>query len=254
MKWSLVMVGPAPTDLDDVMTAARADRAATPATPEAVGDLLRDPETNGLLVLGNDADLAATVETMLTTGRDVPVALIPRVNSDLLRMFGLSRMGVLGRLQTGGPYRADLGWITIGGVRRPFVAHVTASSRRPFGGLHPPARLGVSTDRRSYRLDGWWMAVANSQHVAGRNIAPKAALMDGELDVQVFGGSVTARLRLLRLAKRGLHLRHRAVWRRSVESCSVSIPDHWRVEADGVPVGTGPFEVVVDRGAFALWV
>ena len=215
---------------------------------------MSEPGTEGLVVVGDDADLAAVIGFMLSAGGDLPVALVSRGDSDLLAMFGLKRADIVSRLQTGSRYRADLGRVRIDGTERPFVTHVTTAPRRTLGFVGPSAAVAVSTSRRSHRLGAWWIAACNAQHVAGRTIAPKAALTDGEIDIQVFGGSILARARIQRLARRGLHLSHPAVWRRSSASCSVVAPEHWGIEVDGIEVGTGAWEVAVEAGAFDFWI
>jgi hypothetical protein len=253
MKWSVVVAGAAPADLAAVLTEAQADSEPTPTSPVAVTELCTRPTTSGIVVVGTDADLAGIVSIMRSCGRDLPLSLIPTAGSDLLAMFGLDRAGVIGRLQSGGPYRTDLGLARVDDVVTPFVTHVTAG-RRTHRSLLRSDAVAITTPRRSYPLTAWWVIAANAQHHRGRTIAPKAALTDGEFDIQVFGGSGLTRLRLQRLVNQGLHLRDRAVWRRSVSSVSVEVPAGWTVAADGVPTGSGPFEVSIEAQAFDLWV
>lgn len=254
MKWSVVVAGSSPADLDIILSEAQATSDVPSASAEDVADLCQRPTTVGILVVGSDADLARVASAMHGSGRDFPLALIPNTRSDVLAMFGLDRKGAIGRIQSGSPYRADLGRVRIGDAVRPFVAHVAASDRRSRRLLLRSDPVVITTARRSYQLAGWWIVVANAQHHAGRTIAPKTALSDGELDIQVFGGSARSRLRLRRLTKRGLHLRDRALWRRSVASCSADIPAGWAVSVDGVATGFGPFEVSTGTQAFDLWV
>jgi len=254
MKWSLIVAGEPPNDLDTIAAEAGSDRPAAPRTAEAVAGLVSEAGTEGLVVVGTDADLATVVEFMLSAGGDLPVALVSRGDSDLLPMFGLERSKVVARLQTGGRYRCDLGWVTIDGTRRPFVTHVTAASQRGPGALGPSADVVLVTNRSSHHGHAWWIVACNAQHVGGRTVAPKAALTDGKIDIQMFGGSALARARLRRLSRRGLHLTHPAVWRRSVTSCAVVAPAHWGIKVDGIAAGSGAWEVAVEAGAFDLWI
>jgi diacylglycerol kinase family enzyme len=252
MNWSVVVAGAAPADLQTILTEAQAVAAPTLASPEAVAELCTRPNTSGILVIGGDGDLARIVSILRSSGRDLPLSLIPNSRSDLLAMFGLDRTGAIRRIQSGSPYRADLGQVLVDAAIRPFVAHVEASDSHHR--LRRSDAVVITTARRSYQLEAWWVVAANAQHHAGRTIAPRAAVTDGELDIQVFSGSVLTKLRLLRLTRRGLHLRDRALWRRSVSSCSVDIPAGWAVTADGVFAGFGGFEVSIDAHAFDLWV
>jgi len=255
MRWSLIVAGQPPSDLDAIVAAAESDGTAVPRTAQAVDVLVSEAATDGLVVVGTDADLAAVVGFMQSAGGDLPIALVSRGDSDLLAMFGLKRADVVSRLQTGGRYRSDLGRVTIDGAERPFVTHVTAGSRRALGSLGPSADVTIITNRKSHHHNDAWRVVAcNSQHVAGRTIAPKAALTDGRIDIQVFGGSILTRNRVHRLSRRGLHLNHPAVWRRSTAMFSVVTPPHWEIRVDGIAAGSGPWEVVVQADAFDLWI
>jgi len=254
MKWSVVLAGPPPPDLDTILSSAQEPSDPTPDSLEAVTELCAAPTTTGILVVGADADLARVVTVMRSAGKDLPLSLIPNQRSDLLTMFGLNRARAIARIQSGSAYRADLGQVRIGDTIRPFVAHVAATGSRRSRLLSRREAVVITTPRRAYELAGWWVIAANAQHLAGRTIAPKAALTDGQLDLQVFGGSVLTRLRLMRLAKRGLHLRDSSLWRRSVSSGLAEIPERWAVTVDGVPAGFGPFEVSTEALAFDLWV
>lgn len=254
MRWSLIVAGQPPSDLEAIAAAADSDRTTAPRTHQAVDVLVSEAATEGLVVVGTDADLAAVVGFMLSAGGDLPIALVSRGDSDLLTMFGLKRADVVSRLQTGGRYRSDLGRVTIDGTERPFVTHVTAASRRVLGSLGSSADVTVVTNRGSHHHDAWRVVACNAQHVAGRTIAPKAALTDGRIDLQVFGGSFLARTRIQRLSKRGLHLNHPAVWRRSTPLCSVVTPPQWKIRVDGIAAGSGAWEVAVQADAFDLWI
>jgi hypothetical protein len=254
MKWSVVVAGPPPPDLDTILSSSQELTNPTPASLEAVTDLCAAPTTAGILVVGTDADLARVVSVMRSAGRDLPLSLIPNHRSDLLAMFGLTREGAIARIQSGSTYRSDLGEVRIGDTVRPFVAHVAATALRLSRLLPRRESVVITTPRRAYELSAWWVIAANAQHLAGRTIAPKAALTDGQLDLQVFGGSVLTRLHLKRLARRGLHLRNASLWRRSVSSGYAEIPTRWAVTVDGVPAGFGPFEVSTEALAFDLWV
>ncbi len=255
MRWSLIVAGQPPSDLEAIASAADSDRTAAPRTAQAVDVLVSEAATEGLVVVGTDADLAAVVGFMLSAGGDLPIALVSRGDSDLLAMFSLKRADVVSRLQTGGRYRSDLGRVTIDGTERPFVTHVTAASRRSLGSLGSSADITIITSRRSHHHhDAWRVVASNAQHVGGRTIAPKAALTDGRIDIQVFGGSFLARTRIQRLSRRGLHLNHPAVWRRSTAFCSVVSPPQWKIRVDGIAAGSGPWEVSVQADAFDLWI
>ncbi|MFQ5426335.1 MAG: hypothetical protein ACE5EV_04565 [Gaiellales bacterium] len=167
-------------------------------------------------------------------------------------MFGHRRSDMIGRLSGGVAYPADLGIATHADGSVPFIAHSVASRH---GGLkrtgRQSAEVHIELARRSYAIDAWAVVAANTQHLGPYTIAPKAAVTDGELDLQGLGGR---RRRLLRTARRGLHLTSAASWRRSTRSAVIDVPAKWVIAADGIPVARGPFEVSVIEHAFDLWI
>jgi diacylglycerol kinase family enzyme len=210
-------------------------------------------DATGIAVIGTDSDLAHTALQLMETDRRLPIALIPTGESDLLRMFGLNRDRMLARLETGAPYATDLGMCHISASHHPFVGSVCARPTR-WRRLVSTAAVSVDLRGRTHDLDAWEVVVANAQHVDGQTIAPRAAVMDGTLDVQVFGGPPTRRPAVRRFRRTGLHLRSGHVWRRSAPTFAISVPASWRIAADLVAVGTGSFSVEIAPGAFDLWI
>ena len=108
----------------------------------------------------------------------------------------------------------------------------------------------VTLDGRAWEGKAITVVLANGQFFGGgMNIAPKALLADGELDVQIFSGPRRMAFSVMPKVKRGLHLRHPAVRRRSAATIEVVGPDEWPVEADGEIVGRGPVRVTTIPGA-----
>jgi diacylglycerol kinase (ATP) len=102
----------------------------------------------------------------------------------------------------------------------------------------------VTLDGRVWEGQAITVVLANGQFFGGgMNIAPKALLADGELDVQIFSGPRRMAFSVMPRVKRGLHLRHPAVRRRSASTVEVVGPAEWPVEADGEIVGRGPVRV-----------
>lgn len=254
MKWRAVTSGRHPDDLPWILDTAESDHAPAPLTVEAVKSLAAHSGTEGLIVLGDDPDLARLGALVADLELRLPIALIPNGDSDVLRMFGLTRDSVLSRLQSGSVYPVDLGQLTIGSSKSAFVGHVTAAPPLWQRAMLRDVEVVVTTSRGTSRIGSASIVVANTQYVAGRCLAPKAALTDGVVDIQSTGGSLLSRFRARRLAERGLHLRLRSVWRRSARSCEIDVPVGWQVSADGVRVGRGSFEIAVRPRAFRLWI
>ena len=72
------------------------------------------------------------------------------------------------------------------------------------------------------------------------NVAPRALLVDGKWDVQVFQGPRRHAFSVMPRVIRGLHLDHRRVRRFSAATFTLDCPDGWPIEADGELLGTGP--------------
>lgn len=200
-----------------------------------------DVAAAGIAVIGGDADLAAVALARLDAGRRVPLALLPAAGSDLLRMFAKPQSD----LADGAPYPSDLGMCSHGDSITPFVSHLTGRSR-----IGRTAAFTI-TAHRTWEVRGWRCVVANAQHLRGRAVAPRAALMDGELDIQIHGG---ARRRIRGLTRHGLHLAEPGVWRRSLGSAEIALPSPWRLAADGRDIGAGSCSVRTEVAAFDLWI
>ena len=94
MRWAPVLAGPKPKDLAHILAAAQSTLDPVPHDPGSVAQVLAEPGTAGLVVIGDDAALASVVSTMRSVGVDVPIALVPSRTSDLLRLFGLHRTSI----------------------------------------------------------------------------------------------------------------------------------------------------------------
>ena len=92
--------------------------------------------------------------------------------------------------------------------------------------------------------------VANGQFFGGgMNIAPRASLADGRLDLQVFAGPRRKAFTVMPRVLRGMHLQHKNVRRFTGQTATIDIPEDWPIEADGELLGTGPISVSVQAAA-----
>jgi diacylglycerol kinase (ATP) len=116
-----------------------------------------------------------------------------------------------------------------------------------------PAADVTLEGRRSYQGRALAVILANGQYFAGGwNIAPKAALMDGLLDVQVIDVPKTAAPRLVPKLIRGLHLTERGVRRLTLDKVRLETDVPWPVEADGDYLGNTPLVASVLPAAVDL--
>lgn len=116
----------------------------------------------------------------------------------------------------------------------------------------PRVKVEVTTARP---VAGEALAVifANAQFFAGGwNVAPKALLVDGELDVQVITAYKRQALSLVPKVIKGVHLSDPSVIRRSAAAFELVTEVPWPVEADGDLVGFTPIRVNTIRGAVRL--
>jgi len=205
----------------------------------------------GWVFVGTDHSLAAFAVT--TPG--VPVLFAPVGGSDLMRMFSLGGEDIAERTSSGVEYPCDLGIVEHSGGSTPFIGHLVASGT---GGLPrwtarrrhlSVTRAGRTTTYRSHGL-----VIANAQHIGDRTVAPRAALMDGRLDLQILGGHAGQRAQIARSIRRGHHAASRQVVRRSVAEVAFVLPDQWRVTTDGTRLMDRPNRVRIAPAAFGLWV
>jgi YegS/Rv2252/BmrU family lipid kinase len=114
-------------------------------------------------------------------------------------------------------------------------------------------RVRVVTERRTVEADALAIVLANGQFFGTNlNIAPKATLVDGVLDVQVFSCSRLQAIPIVRKARHGLHLRHPAVTRFSAADIEITTHRPWPIEVDGDYLGETPVRVRVLPGALRI--
>ncbi|MGH9167949.1 MAG: diacylglycerol/lipid kinase family protein, partial [Acidimicrobiia bacterium] len=113
--------------------------------------------------------------------------------------------------------------------------------------------IELQAGARAYRGAATNVVLANAQYFGGgMNIAPRANLVDGRLDIQIFTGPKREAVTLIPRIRRGLHLTHPSVRRLSAEEFTLRSDRPWPVEADGEPVGETPLSGRVLAGAIRL--
>jgi YegS/Rv2252/BmrU family lipid kinase len=94
------------------------------------------------------------------------------------------------------------------------------------------------------------IVVANGQYFGGgMNVAPRASVADGVLDLQVFRGPRRKAFTVMPRVIRGMHLTHKNVRRLTGGTVEIEVPADWPIEADGEVLGTGSISVSVLPGA-----
>ncbi len=234
-----------------------------------------------LAVVGGDGTVGLAVDTLLGANPAEPplLGVLPGgTGCDLLRMFGISQdLDEASRHLLGdGEYLMDVGTIEGEWGRRRFVnvaqAGVGAAAAesaprlpRSLGSLRyslafaarlprfPACEVELTSPGRSHRGPALAAIFANAQFFAGGwNVAPKASVVDGLVDVQIIEARKLQAPALVPKIVKGLHLGHPAVRRLSLATFRLGTEVPWPVEADGDYLGNTPVLVDVDRGAVRL--
>lgn len=232
-------------------------------------------------VAGGDGTISLVVDELMRCELSEPpvLAVLPTGSgSDFVRPFAIAQSveGAMHHLSGTTDYPIDVGFVEGEWGTRAYVnvaqagllaSTVAAASRYPrlVGGLkYPvafwstlprfrPTEIQLTTDRRSYEGLALVMLAANGQFFGGGfNVAPKAALMDGILDVQVFNAQRRQALELFPKVRRGLHLRHKSVRRFRSRQFELTTAEPWLFEVDGDVLGVGPVRGWVDQGRLLL--
>jgi diacylglycerol kinase (ATP) len=254
-------------------------------SPSAAGvaDLVQAGVAAGhdkLLVAGGDGTVNLVVNALLTEGSDVTLGVLPAgTGCDLVRTFGIPQdiEGAARHLVGDETYTIDAGFVR-GPWGTRYFANVAslglgAAVVRIADGL--PAILGAARYKigvwpalarfrktpfalttESRRIDGvaTLVVLANAQFFGGgMNVAPKASLVDGKLDVQVFTGPKRNAVVLQPRVSRGTHLTHKAVRRLSAPTVIIELARPWEVEVDGEYLGSASrIEAGVVPGALRI--
>ena len=263
-----------PADVLEVDGLARLKEAVTEAA---------DTDRRQLVAVGGDGTVNAVLNEIMAHRWQAPplLGILPTgTGCDLLRTFGigpdLDRAAA--RLVEGAPYPVDVG-LAIGEWGRRYFLNVasagaTASAARTAQRI--PGRLGsfryvaavaaslpswrrvetrVDVGRREFSGPALAVVVANAQFFGGGfNIAPRASMADGLLDVQV----ITSRRRevaaLMRKARGGDHLAEPGVRRFVAPEARIETDEPFPVEVDGEPIGRTPLLVRLQAGCLRLMV
>ncbi len=240
-----------------------------------------DGLADGMALVGGDGTFNLAVNTLLTkTELDQPLlGIIPAgTGSDLIRTFGLPQdpIASVRHLVSGNEYTIDIAYVEGQWGKRYFanVAQIGAGAaaaesapsfprslgkaRYPlaFAGRlprFPKANVVIETEKRRYESEALAVIMANAQFFAGGwNVAPRATLIDGVLDIQVINAAKAQAPVLVPKIIRGTHLKDRSVRRFQAARFSVEASEPWPLEADGDFVGNAPLSGEVVPAAVRL--
>jgi diacylglycerol kinase (ATP) len=278
-KW-LVLVnsaaGSTPTGPDAVRNALDAVGAGyemvVPGSRAETEAALSDGAYRGFsrfAVVGGDGTVNLAVNTLLGLGLDgaPTIGVLPAgTGCDLLRTFALPQdlAGAARHLVTDDTYEIDVvtlegAWglryfvnVAQVGVGAAAVETSTHLSRRLGAARYPlafalrlprfpRAQVTVTTEKRSYHADALAVIIANAQFFAGGwNVAPRATLIDGVVDLQTISAKKTQAPALVPKVIKGTHLSDPSVRRFSAAEFRIETDPVWPLEADGDLVGNTP--------------
>jgi YegS/Rv2252/BmrU family lipid kinase len=218
--------------------------------------------------VGGDGTANLVVNGLLAAPWKRPpvLAILPAGSgSDFIRTFALPKKleAAASHLVTDEVYPCDIGVVEGSFGSRYFLnavnvgvaaASVRIAERLPrqLGGVRygagfwitlagfPAAGIHLEVDGREFMGPAITVVIANGQYFGGgMNVAPRASVMDGKLDIQVFSGPRRQAFTVMPRVMRGLHLHHRGVRRFEGAEFHLRCPDGWPIEADGEMLGVG---------------
>lgn len=275
-RW-LVIVNPAagrkttPTeDVRDALTSAGVDaEIVVPDSREETITVIETAAHDGkthFAVAGGDGTTSLAINALMPLGLDVApvIGVLPTgTGCDLLRTFGMPQdlMGAARHLATEETYAIDVATLEGSWGTRYFVnvaqvgagaaaAETAPKLTRKMGSIRYPLAFGVRlprfpyakvtvvTERRTYESEALAVVMANAQFFAGGwNVAPKATLVDGVLDMQIINASKARAPAIVPKIIKGTHLTDPAVRRFEAAEFSIETEPTWPLEADGDSVG-----------------
>jgi YegS/Rv2252/BmrU family lipid kinase len=232
-------------------------------------------------VVGGDGTVNLAVNALLELdlGFRPVIGVLPAGSGcDLLRTFGLPQdlAAAAAHLATEDVYDVDVAslegeWglryfinVAQAGVgaaaaqTAPLMGRWLGSARYPMAFAarlprFPRAHVRVTTERRTIESEALAVILANAQFFAGGwNVAPKATLVDGVLDIQVINCRKTEAPALVPKVVKGTHLRDPAVRRFTAAEFTVETEPLWPVECDGDLVGNTTVKGRVVPAAISL--
>ena len=244
-----------------VVTASPADLAAQVANGITAG-------ATHFAAVGGDGTAHLVLNALMEHPWASPptLAILPAGSgSDFIRTFALPKtmQEMAQRLVTDDRYRCDVGVIEGSFGTRHFLnaanvgvaaASVSVADRLPrrLGGARYAAGFWLKLARfgsvdidlragtRTFTGKAISVVIANGQFFGGgMNVAPRAALMDGKLDIQVFVGPRRQAFSVMPRVVRGTHLGLPGVRRFEAPEFEIDVPEGWPVEADGEMLGSG---------------
>ncbi len=290
-NWLVIVnraAGSRPTRVDDVraaVTAAGVDATyEVPASESETVEVIRSWARSGktkLAVSGGDGTVNLAINALLDMEMgELPIlGVLPGgTGCDLLKTFALPQDLAGAARHLAGEETYDIDIVTLEGewglryfanVAQVGVGAAAAETApkmsRRLGAVRYPAAFGfrlprfpianvsITTERRTYESEALAVIMANAQFFAGGwNVAPRATLMDGVIDIQVINARKSQAPALVPKIIKGTHLSDPAVRRFTAAEFKIETDPVWPLEADGDLVGNTTVEGRVVPAAIRL--
>ena len=236
---------------------------------------------NRVVAVGGDGTINLVVGALMRHRWDQPPTLgvLPAGSgSDFVRTFGISQRleDAARHLEGDDVYPSDVGVLRGSWGERHFInvadagvlaALVQRAERLPrwLGSARyhvalplvypqfPIAEIRLVAGQRTYEGPALLVVFGNAQFFGGGwNIAPRATVTDGLLDMQVFNTPKRDVPRLWWRARNGDHLKDKRVRRFTADRFTLETDPLWPVEADGEFFGSGRVEGEILPGAINI--
>ena len=274
-----------PESIEQILSSIGLDFEMTaPGSPEDMASSLVAGARRGIThfaLAGGDGTVNLAANALLPLDLDRPpvIGVLPvGTGCDLLRTFGLPQdvPGAAQHLVTEDTYDIDVGLLEGEWGSRYFVnvaqagvgaaaAETAVRIPRGWGAVRYPiaflgrlpgfplANITLTTERRVIESEALAVIFANAQFFAGGwNVAPKATMVDGVFDIQVFNCRKARAPALVPKIVKGTHLTDPAVRRLSAAEFTLVTEPIWPVESDGDPIGNTTVKGRVCRAAISL--
>lgn len=275
-NWLVIInraAGSRPTKIEDVkaaVSAAGVDATyEVPASESETVEVLRSWAESGNIhfaIAGGDGTVNLAINALLgfEMGELPVLGVLPAgTGCDLLKTFALPQdLGGAAKHLAGDDtydidvvtlegewglrYFANVAQVGVGAA----AAETAPKMNRRLGAVRYPAAFGmrlprfpkanvtITTERRTYESEALAVIMANAQYFAGGwNVAPRATLTDGVLDIQIINARKTQAAALVPKVIKGTHLSDPAVRRFTAAEFKIETDPIWPLEADGDLVG-----------------
>ena len=232
------------------------------------------------LAVGGDGTVNVVVNAILARQWSTPpwLGVLPAgTGCDFLRVFGIPQNIELAarRLSGDETYPVDVGWLEgswgrrwflnvaqagIGGASARLAPRFSVLGKTRYSAAFwaalprfPAAELDLRVGEANLTGKGVAAIFANGQFFGGGlNIAPRASVIDGLADVQVFFAKKLQALSIFPKVAKGTHERHPAVKRLLGSRFELASDRPWPVEVDGEYLGETPLTGGIKQAVLAL--